>query len=128
MKTRRMIIIVLLSILITLAVAVVCCQITYWHHKNWIIGKTSLQIQEQYGEFDQAGMPPASDGLHKNCGCSYYITKKLYGDYLYMFCITFDSDGRASQCRIERGPWGGQEKLWLCIYRKDWLDTLMALE
>lgn len=106
-KRTKIILAVCLSILLIISIIAAFCQINYLYHKNWIIGKTSAQIQERYGKFDQVGMSPASDGLHKNCSCAYFISKMHYADYLDMFCISFDSNGIAYECSIEKGPWGG---------------------
>lgn len=50
------------------------CSMEYVYDPDWIIGKTSAQIIEKYGEFDRAqGTPSQSDGLYRNCVCSYII-------------------------------------------------------
>ena len=107
MRVRTKLLTICLSILFVIVIIVSCCQIFFLHHKNWILGKNAEQIQDKYGAFDQVGNPQESDGLYKNCVCAYYITDLHYGDYLHMFCVSFDSNGIARECSVQKGPFGG---------------------
>lgn len=70
-----------------------------------IIGLTSSEIVEKYGDFDRKQGTPDEKGLYRNCACGYLITtekKGLFGtnppEY---FMIYFDDDGIAYWCGYE---------------------------
>ncbi|MBR6776885.1 MAG: hypothetical protein IKM27_03975 [Clostridia bacterium] len=71
-----------------------------------IIGLTSAEIIEKYGEFDRPQGKPGEDGLYRNCACGYLISEAKTG-YLgttppEYFMITFDENGIACYCRYEK--------------------------
>ncbi len=67
--------------------------------EEWLIGKTSAEIIERYGEFDHTHGDPSEDGLYRNTSCGYLTKDKRAGFFgtspeeYYM--ITFDAEGRA---------------------------------
>lgn len=80
--------------------------------KEWIIGKTSAEIEQRYGIFD-ISMMPLGDGdvLYRNCGCGYLTKKGVQGllgtpadEY---FMIYFDSDGIACEIKENVARPGG---------------------
>ena len=85
---------VILSVLVVL-ILTGCAR----YEKCDLLGKTSEQIMDIYGEFDCVGMPADTDGLYRNCCCGYMIRSSRTG-FLgtapeVLFFITFDSDGIA---------------------------------
>ena len=45
-----------------------------WRYdKDWMIGKSSEQIQFRYGKFDKADGEAGSDGLYRDCKCTYVL-------------------------------------------------------
>ncbi len=69
------------------------------YDEEWIIGKTSEEIKEKYGEFDHTHNDPSEDGLYRDTSCGYLTKDKKVGslgtspEEYYM--IRFDSEGRA---------------------------------
>ncbi|MBQ8498172.1 MAG: hypothetical protein IJ489_12070 [Clostridia bacterium] len=78
---------------------------------EWIIGKTSAEIEERYGEFYQCSMPVSEDGLYRNCRCSLVIKESRTGflgtDPAEVLSISFDENGIAYKTSEELGDWGG---------------------
>lgn len=80
--------------------------------KEWIIGKTSAEIEQKYGAFD-ISMIPLDDGdvLYRNCGCGYMTKRGVQGllgtptDEFFM--IYFDSDGIACEIKENVARPGG---------------------
>lgn len=108
MKKSVKVISVFLTVLLVIGITLACSQQDdLQYNKDWIIGKTSAEIQENYGEFDQARMPPSSDGLYRRCTCSYFLTEEQVADSIMMFSISFDENGVAHDCWTEEGPIGG---------------------
>ncbi len=76
------------------------------------LGKTSLEIEEKFGKFEQIFSRADTDGLYRNCACG-YITKDAVRGFLgtdppEYFLVYFDSDGIAYECRKNiPGGWGG---------------------
>lgn len=71
-----------------------------------IIGLTSVEIVEKYGDFDRPQGKPNEDGLYRNCACGYLISEAKKG-YLgttppEYFMITFDENGIACYCKYEK--------------------------
>ena len=103
----------LLFPLIIIIVSSTDCSMEYEYDPDWIIGKTSAQIIEKYGEFDRAqGSPSQSDGLYRNCVCSYIIVPPRpaildIGNPEVYFSIRFNEQGAADGCYEERGGLGG---------------------
>ena len=76
-----------------------CSRFYRGYDTHWIIGKTSAEIQERYGEFDYWFAPKPSDGLCCNMMCG-YIVKEKYDSFVFyswelILAIWFDSDGVA---------------------------------
>ena len=44
-----------------------------------IIGLTSFEIVEKYGDFDRKQGSPGEDGLYRDCACGYLISEKQVG-------------------------------------------------
>ena len=80
--------------------------------KEWIIGKTSAEIEQKYGAFDISMMPLGEgDILYRNCGCGYMTKRGVQGllgtptDEFFM--IYFDSDGIACEIKENVARPGG---------------------
>lgn len=103
--------IVFLTIIIVLIALILASVINYYYHVNWIIGKTSDQIEAQYGAFDWRENSPDENGIYKRTICSYEVIPKrvgFLGTYPpYLFSISFDSNGVAYKCFFETGGKGG---------------------
>ena len=63
------------------------------------IGKTSAQIEEEYGKFDCCGIPISDDGLYRNTACGYTIQESKKGflstEPEWLVFIQFDENGVA---------------------------------
>ena len=63
------------------------------------LGKTSSQIEAEYGAFDCCGMPRGEDGLYRNTACGYTIREPKRGflgtDPEWLVFICFDGNGVA---------------------------------
>lgn len=63
------------------------------------LGKTSAQIESEFGSFDCILMPISEDGLYRNCRCGYTIREASpgFGDKEpeILFFIAFDGNGIA---------------------------------
>lgn len=74
------------------------------------VGKTSAQIEAEYGVFDCCGMPVSEDGLYRNTSCGYTIKEPKTGflgtDPEILFFITFDECGIAVACEEGYRPGG----------------------
>ena len=63
-----------------------------YYDTDWIIGKTSSEIIDQYGAFDCITMDANEDGLYKNCKCGYTIIEEKQGFLpLYFPCSVIPS-------------------------------------
>lgn len=66
---------------------------------NDYLGKTSAQIEEEYGKFDCCGQPVGDDGLYRNTACGYTIQEPKKGffgtDPEWLVFIQFDENGIA---------------------------------
>lgn len=98
---KRILAIVLLTLLILCVFS--GCEKKY--SEDEIIGLTSIEIVEKYGDFDRTQGFPDEDGLYRDCACGYIISEKRVGflgttppEY---FMIYFDEDGVANWCRYE---------------------------
>ena len=70
------------------------------------IGKTSVEIENEYGSFDCTEMFADEDGLYRKCKCGYTIKESQMGflgtsDEILYF-ISFDENGIAVKC--DEGP------------------------
>ena len=63
------------------------------------IGKTSAQIEAEFGAFDCCQMPISEDGLYRSVSCGYTIKKSQVGflgtDPEWLVFIRFDENGIA---------------------------------
>lgn len=76
---------------------------------DWMMGKTSKEIIEQYGQFDMISNYPDEDGLYKNVICGYTLRERTPGfldaiEEKILF-IYFDENGIA-----ESYDWNGYRK------------------
>ena len=99
------------SVILFSAVLLTSCGKKYKYDSDWIIGKNSQEIIEQYGEFDVVTMPKNDQGLYSSAICSYIIVPKKVG-YLgttpeRLFSIGFDENGIADEFFEETGGKGG---------------------
>lgn len=71
-----------------------------------IVGLTSIEIVEKYGDFDRMQGSPGEDGLYRDCACGYLVSEKQVGFFgttpPEYFMIYFDEDGFAHWCRYEQ--------------------------
>jgi len=78
---------------------------------EWIIGKTSAEIEERYGPFDRLGMEYQKDGLLYNTDAGYVISESRttwHGRTTEtLFVVHFNEDGIADRCETAPGNWGG---------------------
>ena len=63
------------------------------------IGKTSAQIEAEFGTFDCYGMPISEDGLYRDTACGYTVKESRVGflgtDPEWLVFIRFDENGVA---------------------------------
>lgn len=80
------------------------------YNEDDILGKTSSEIIEMYGEFDCITMPVCDDGLYRSSRCGYTIKEPKQGflgtsDEI-LFFISFDENGYAVKCEEGYRPGG----------------------
>lgn len=80
------------------------------YRSDGFLGKTSAQIEIEFGEFDCIGMPADGDGLYRNCRCGYTLREPRKG-FLgtqpeTIFFISFDENGVAVRCEEDFRPGG----------------------
>lgn len=78
---------------------------------DWMIGKTSAEIEARYGTFDKLGMNYEEDGLLRKT-CAGYIIRESRTSWFgrtteQLLVVYFDELGIACQCAVEPGNWGG---------------------
>ena len=102
-KKRKKIIVLISVIAIIVAILIFhSYHPTYWKYNDiWIIGKTSDEITDRYGEFDtwwgNAKAYEIGESLDD------YIWRKYMGGPPYKYyCIRFDENGYAQ--KVYRGP------------------------
>ena len=80
------------------------------YYEKDFIGKTSVQIMEQYGPFDCMLMPADEDGYYRNCRCGYTVREPVVGflgtEPEVLFFISFDENGIAVRCEEDYRPGG----------------------
>ena len=73
------------------------CKLRY--NAKDFIGKTSAEIEAEFGTFDCLGMPASEDGLYRNTRCGYTIKESQVGflgtDPEILIFIKFDENGIA---------------------------------
>lgn len=77
MKSKAIRISVLIILLVILSISFTSClslrlNKKYAYDADWMIGKTSFQIQEKFGQFNYTSADRNEDGLYYNCECGYY--------------------------------------------------------
>lgn len=81
------------------------------YDEDWVIGKTSAEIEARYGTFDRLGMNYEEDGLLYRTVAGYIIKESRvtwHGKTTeQLFVVYFDELGIAWQCGVEPGNWGG---------------------
>ena len=100
MKRKCILFVVIVAILLCFS----SCGTKY--DEKEIIGLTSIEVVEKYGNFDRKHGYPNEDGLYCNCACGYLIKPKKVG-YLgttppEYFMIYFDENGVATLARYEQ--------------------------
>ena len=75
------------------------CSAKQTYNGNDYIGKTSAQIEAEYGKFDCYGQPICDDGLYRSTACGYTIYEQKKGflgtDPERLVFIRFDENGIA---------------------------------
>lgn len=75
------------------------CSAKQKYNADDYIGKTSAQIETDYGEFDCCGQPVGDDGLYRNTSCGYTIQEPKKGFFgtapEMLIFIQFDENGVA---------------------------------
>ena len=96
---------VLLAVIVLITICFFGCGKSKYDEDE-IIGLTSVEIVEKYGDFDRPQGFPDEDGLYRDCYCGYLISEKSVGFYgsteLEYFMIYFDEDGLAQRCKYEQ--------------------------
>lgn len=88
------------------------------YDEEWILGKTSAEIQEKYGTFYKVTLLPYGDPIEVNenviyqNAIAYYLIEEERVGWLgtypeEYFVIRFDENGKAVDCREELGGKGG---------------------
>ena len=80
------------------------------YKEEHFLGKTSGEIEAEYGQFDCVLMPASEDGSYRNCRCGYTI-KEPQSRFLgtsdeVLFFIKFDENGIAVSCEEGYRPGG----------------------
>ena len=103
----KRILLTILAILLCLVAFSGCTNSRY--DSEWIIGKTSSEVIEKYGEFDCAHMPAGEGGLYRS-KCGYTIKEPQKGFFgtspEVLFYISFDENGIAVACEEGFRPGG----------------------
>lgn len=117
-KGLKIALVVMTVLALIIGIVLACCQYKYMELKNEyqefkddVLGKTSAEIEEIYGKFDNAGMPRGDDGLFRSTRCSYIVIEERVG-FLgttppWVISIGFDSNGVAYRVCFEQGGFGG---------------------
>ena len=74
------------------------------------IGKTSADIEKEFGLFDCVGMPADDDGLYRSCRCGYTVKEAKKGFWgtepETLLFISFDENGLATKTEEGYRPGG----------------------
>ena len=98
---------VFLSTILCLAALAGCSDSRY--DVDWIIGKTSAEVIDKYGEFDCTYMPAGEDGLYRSkCGDTSKDSRRgfLGTSPEVLLFIRFDENGIAIDCEKGSRPGG----------------------
>lgn len=97
-------------IILTLLLIFSGCSKHSKYSEEEFIGKSSAEVESQYGEFDCVMMPRAEDGVYRNCRCGYTIQEPHTGYFgtspEILFFISFDENGIAYKCEEGYRPGG----------------------
>lgn len=78
------------------------------YNDKWIIGKTSEEIIERYGEFDHVWKKPDYDGLYRDCTVEYFLINYWQATVTSQYyTIHFNNNGRADEVGRRSGEHGG---------------------
>ena len=98
----------LLIIALSLSFFLSGCAVRY--AQSDFLGKTSVEIASEYGDFDCVTMSADEDGLYKNCRCGYTLKAAQTGFFgqsdEVLFFIQFDGSGIAVNCSQGSRPGG----------------------
>lgn len=110
-KVFRVGAVVFLGLLVVAGITAVCLQLKYLEFKDNVIGKTSIEVQERYGKFDNSYTSPDADGEYRQTVCSYIVIRKRVGllgtEPPYLVSISFDANGIADDVFFQQGGFGG---------------------
>ena len=121
-KKVKSVLSIIFAVLITLMVAVVAIltffqyryieyKTDYMEFRDNVLGKTSAEIEELYGEFDNSGMRRGEDGLFRSTRCSYIAIPEritfMGTTPPWVISISFDANGIAWRVCFEQGGFGG---------------------
>ncbi len=107
---------------VCIVIALIMC-FTYWiqneseqnnqkkYNPDDIIGLTSKEVIEKYGDFEYTFSERSEDGYYSNTSCGYIVEEKKVG-FLgttpeKYFMISFDENGVAVICKVIVGRRGG---------------------
>ena len=80
------------------------------YKEEQFIGKTSAEIEKEYGSFDCILMPVSEDGLYRNTRCGYTVAEPQAGFFgtspEVLLFISFDGNGIAISCEEGYRPGG----------------------
>ena len=101
--------VLLLTVIISLCVTILSGCSDSKYDTEWIIGRSSTEVIEKYGEFDCTHMPAGEDGLYRS-KCGYTIKEPQKGFFgtspEVLFYISFDENGIAVACEEGYRPGG----------------------
>lgn len=108
MRNKRLLLLCMVLFVVVFSSSA-CTQHRY--DEEWIIGKTSAEIEARYGSFDRLGMEYQEDGLLYSCRAGYVIresrTTFLGQTTEKLFVVHFNDKGIAVGYAIAPGNWGG---------------------
>ncbi|MBO5914572.1 MAG: hypothetical protein J6Q72_04415 [Clostridia bacterium] len=97
-------------LLLLLALSLFLCSCGTRYDEDDFIGKTSLEIEAEFGKFDCTGRDAGADRLYTNTACGYTIREPrvrfLGTDPEWLFFISFDENGVADSCYEGYRPGG----------------------
>ena len=86
-----------------------CSQYSY--DEEWMIGKTSAEIEERYGKFDRREWDYREDGLLYGTDAGYIVKESQVSWFgkttEELFVVRFNQEGVAISCELAPGNWGG---------------------
>ena len=96
-------------IVIIIGATLISQQYQFMRFKNEVLGKTSAEVVELYGAFDNTGMPAGQDGLYRNTCCTYIVVEKRVG-FLgttppKVYSVSFNHNGIAVDVAYETDPY-----------------------